>query len=91
MSLLQSKSRTGRVMRGIRRAFITEPDRAWTTSELRAWTHARAIYRGKNSGRARAYQCWDIRRAADQLGLVRVGRSSTGSGRAILWRLPDSD
>jgi hypothetical protein len=67
------KTRDGHVMRGIRRAFIVEPGRAWSTSELREWTHALAGYQGKNSRRERHYHCWDIRRACERL-CVPVGR-----------------
>jgi hypothetical protein len=50
---MPSNTRIGHVMRGIQRAFITEPDRAWSTSELRQWTHAFAAYQGRNSHRER--------------------------------------
>jgi hypothetical protein len=76
---------SGTVIRGIRRAFIVE-DRAWSTSQLASWTHWLAIYSGKTSEREWHNHRQAIRRAAERM-CVRVGRSKTGSGRAILWRL----
>jgi hypothetical protein len=82
----KNHKRIGRVQLGIRRAFIVAPDRLWSTSQLMEWTHALALYRGRSSHRERHYYCKDVRRAAERL-CDRVGRSATGSGRAVLWRL----
>ena len=83
------KPRIGRTMKGIRRAFIVEPDRAWSTGALAEWTHTLPIYRGKTSQRHWHNHRRAIRRACERL-CVRVGRSQTGSGRGWLWRLADS-
>jgi hypothetical protein len=80
------KPRTGSIQRGIRRAFIAEPQRAWSTSAVAEWTHCLPIYSGKTSEREWHNHRRAIRRACERL-CVRVGRSKTGSGRAILWRL----
>jgi hypothetical protein len=53
--------RIGRVKRGILRAFIAAGNRDLTTSELLAWTHVRALYRGPCSGRVRHYYRKDVR------------------------------
>ena len=58
--------RIGRVQRGIRRAFISD-DRDWSTRQLMALTHARALYEGRSSYRERHYYARDIRRAAERL------------------------
>jgi hypothetical protein len=86
MSLLSPQNRLGRVMRGIRRVFTVNPDRAFTTTEIMAWSHARGLYAGRDSYRDRRNYCRAIRRAAERI-CERVGRSGTGSGRPILWRL----
>jgi hypothetical protein len=39
------KKRTGHVERGIQYAFIVKPDRAWSTTELMAFTHALPLCR----------------------------------------------
>ena len=41
--------RTGRVQRGITRAFIAAGGRDLTTPELMEWTHARALHRGAST------------------------------------------
>src|SRR5262245_6858852 len=43
------KPRVGRIMKGIQRAFVVEPDRAWSTGALAEWTHTLPLYRGKTS------------------------------------------
>jgi hypothetical protein len=78
-------NRTGRVARGIQRAFIAAGGHDRTTLELLEWSHPRPLFLGV-SARARHYLCWDVRRAAERL-CVRVGRSGKGSGRPVLWRL----
>jgi hypothetical protein len=81
---LMSDKRTGRVQFGIRYAFITDPDRAWSTRELMGWTHALALYQGRRSRRNRQNYCRSIHRAALGLGLERVGRRWPDGA---LWRL----
>jgi len=76
--------RTGRVQRGITRAFIAAGGRDLTIPELMEWTHARALHRG-TSARERNYLKGDVRRAAKRM-CEQVGRS-TGPGRPVLWRL----
>src|SRR5262249_58588834 len=39
------KKRTGHIERGIRYAFVVKPDRAWSTTELMAVTHALPLCR----------------------------------------------
>jgi hypothetical protein len=70
------------VQRGIRRAFIVDPDREWTTRELMEWTHTMPLYRGKRSRWERHDYCKSIRRAADRLA-VRVGRVWPDG---VIWR-----
>jgi hypothetical protein len=81
-------NRIGRVQRGIRRAFIAD-DREWSTRQLMAWTHVRALYEGRSTYRERHYYARDIRRAADRLA-IRVGRRWPDG---IIWRLrlPNTD
>jgi hypothetical protein len=81
---ISPKPRVGSVTKGIRRAFLVEPE--WSTSALAAWTHALPIHRGKISERDWHNHRRAIRRACERL-CIRVGRSSSGSGRALLWRL----
>jgi hypothetical protein len=76
--------RTGRVQRGITRAFIAAGGRDLTTPELMEWTHARALHRGASTWE-RNYLKGDVRRAAKRM-CEQVGRS-TGPGRPVLWRL----
>jgi hypothetical protein len=86
MSKISPKKRSGRIQRGIRRLFIVAGKTALSTTELMQWTHALPLYQGRTSRRQRHNHCRAIRYTAMQLGLV---RSSTGSGRPILWRLPE--
>ena len=65
------------------RALTSRP--VLSTTELMAWTHALALYRGKRSRREVLNHQRSIRRVAEQL-CVRVGRG-TGRGRPWLWRL----
>jgi hypothetical protein len=78
--------RIGRVRRGIMRAFIAAGHRDLTTSQMLQWTHVLALYRGPCSGYVRHYYRLDVRRCAEQF-CERVGRSETGRGRPMLWRL----
>ena len=87
-----AQKRTGRVIRGITRAFIAAGNRDLTTSELLVWTHIRAVCEGRNSPRERHYYCKDVRRTADRIA-ERVGRSSKGEGRpmcGVSRHLPNS-
>jgi hypothetical protein len=84
---MSPKKRTGHVQRGIRRAFIVDPGRKWTTRALmREWCHILALYQGRRSHRERHNYARSIRRAAEQLGLVRVGRRWPDG---IVWRRPE--
>jgi hypothetical protein len=65
--------RTGRVQRGIRRAFIAARGRDLTTRELMAYAYALPLYRGRSSRRNRVNYCRSIHRAASRM-CVRVGR-----------------
>ena len=40
-----AKAGSGHVQKGVRRAFLLEPTREWTTRELLAWTHPRGAGR----------------------------------------------
>jgi hypothetical protein len=80
------KQRIGRVERGILRAFIVEPDRAWSSRELLRWAFPRL---SNGSLRERHNACRSIRRAASNLGVQRAGRVWPGHGRGpagVLWR-----
>jgi hypothetical protein len=77
--------RKGHIVRGIERAFLID-NRPLSTAELREWAYALRLYQGRNSRREMHYYCRNLRRVCE-LMCIRVGRSETGSGRAILWRL----
>ena len=83
------RNRIGRVQLGVRGAFITAPDREWSTRQLMAWTHVRVLYEGRRSYRERHSYCRSIRRAADRWA-TRVGRRWPDG---IIWRLrlPNAD
>jgi hypothetical protein len=83
---MSRKNRTGRVQIGIKRAFIVDPNRAWSTSALMEWAFPLQLYRGRSLYRHRLNYSRSIRRAAERL-CERVGRSDKGSGRPVLWRL----
>jgi hypothetical protein len=83
---MSQKPRVGRIQRGIRRAFIVAPDRAWSTTALMEWAFSLQLHQGRTSDRNRENYSRSMRRAADRL-CVRVGRSEKGSGRPVLWRL----
>jgi hypothetical protein len=70
----------GRVQRGVQRAFLVFPKRAFTTRELLAWTHPRGM---ATSLRERRNYCRAIRRAADRVAM-RVGRRWPDG---LIWRL----
>jgi hypothetical protein len=83
---MSQKHRVGHVQRGIKRAFVVDPDRAWSTTALMEWAFPLQLYRGRTSNRHRMNYSRSIRRAADRL-CEPVGRSDTGRGRPTLWRL----
>jgi hypothetical protein len=74
--------RMGHLQRRCRYAFWAE-ERDLTTSELSEWTHVRLRAEG-NKLSGHHYRA--IRRAAARVA-VRVGRSSRGKGRPVVWRL----
>jgi hypothetical protein len=71
--------RSGRVQKGVRRAFLIEPCREWTTRDLLSWTHPRGVGRPL---RDRRNYCRAVRRVADELG-ERVGRRWP---EGVTWR-----
>jgi hypothetical protein len=75
----------GRIQRQIRTAFSMIGKSMLSTSELLGWTHSRLhLLRAPVLRHHRRR----LRSAADQLA-ERVGRSSRGKGRPIIWRLKD--
>jgi hypothetical protein len=84
MGLLSPKKRVGRIQRGVRRVFIVDPHRAWTTRALMEWTHTLPLYQGKTSHRERHNHCRAIRRAALAVGAVCVGRDGRAA-RGRVW------
>jgi hypothetical protein len=84
MGLLSPKKRVGRIQRGVRRVFIVDPHRAWTTRALMEWTHTLPLYQGKTSHRERHNHCLLSERCVWG-GMA--GRQGGGYGRAAtLWR-----
>jgi hypothetical protein len=71
----------GRVQRRVRRAFIATGKPVLSTSQIVEWSHPRP---GTDWHHARR----SVRRVCERY-CERVGRSDSGSGRAILWRLRD--
>src|SRR5262245_18439302 len=74
---------SGRVQKRIRRAYVATGKLVLSTSGLMRWTHPRPGGNGHNHRRA-------IRGATERYS-VRVGRSDSGTGRPILWRLRTND
>jgi hypothetical protein len=74
----------GHVQVGIRRAFIVDPDRAWSTTALMEWAFPLQLYRGRTASRHRMNYSRSIRRAAGEM-CEKVERK--GRGRPWLWRL----
>jgi hypothetical protein len=72
----------GPVQRGVRRAFIAMDKPVLSTSQIVEWLHPRP---GTDWHHARR----SVRRVCERY-CVRVGRSDSGSGRPILWRLRNS-
>src|SRR5262245_36464726 len=73
----------GRLQRQIRTAFSMTGRSTLSTSELLGWTHSRLhLLRAP----VRRHHRQRVRSAADQLA-ERVGRSSRGKGRPIIWQL----
>src|SRR5260370_31782340 len=74
--------RLGHLQRSCRYAFWAE-ERDLTTSELSEWTHVQLrAYGDKLSN----HHYRAIRRAAARVA-VPIGRSSSGKGRPVIWRL----
>ena len=71
----------GPVQRRVRRAFIATNKPVLSTSQIVEWSHPRP---GTDWHHARR----SVRRVCERY-CERVGRSDSGSGRAILWRLRD--
>jgi hypothetical protein len=83
---MSHKHGNGHVQLGIKRAFIVDPHRAWSTSALMEWAFPLQLYRGRSAYCHRQNYSRSIRRAAERL-CIRVGRSGKGTGRPVLWRL----
>jgi len=88
MKYYSPKNHLGRVQRGIHRAFVVSDGKPLSTSEIMLYTHARKLLGGQNCERWRHHWRRAIRGAAEVL-CVRAGRSKTGTGRPVLWRLRD--
>lgn len=73
----------GRIQRQIRRAFLIADRTVLHTGELLRWSHAHLVLM---RAKVRPTHYADLRHACDQLA-ERVGRSKTGKGRPVLWRL----
>jgi hypothetical protein len=71
----------GRCQRGVRRALWANG--IASTSEIMQWAYPLNTGSPKNRSRA-------VLHAADRMA-IRVGRSPTGKGRPVLWRLKDED
>jgi hypothetical protein len=72
----------GPVQRGVRRAFIATDKPVLSTSQIVEWTHPRP-------GTDRHHARRSVRRVCERY-CERVGRSGSGSGAPILWRLRNS-
>ena len=72
----------GPVQRRVRRAFVATGQSVLSTSQIVEWTHPRP-------GTDRHHARRSVRRVCERY-CVRVGRSDSGSGRPILWRLRHS-
>src|SRR5262249_26237636 len=92
MPRLSPKKPLGLAQRGVMRCLLLADGRPVTTSEIVARAYARRLYQGQNSDRDRDNSRPAVRHAAARLpGVERVGRSSRGRGRAILWRLRNTE
>jgi hypothetical protein len=80
--------RTGRIAARVRRAFIANPGRALSTTEIRRYTHPRHVLTGRNGASVRHWQHKSIRRVCKRLCRC-VGRSDSELGKPMLWRLKD--
>jgi hypothetical protein len=83
----------GRVVRGVRRAFLASGGRELTTRDLWEWTHPRETQCRDRFRRLNI--CRAIRKAADKLA-VRVGRvwpskSPHSAPGGIVWRLRNTE
>jgi hypothetical protein len=77
----QPSLNNGPVQRRVRRAFIATDKPVLSTSQIVEWSHPRP---GTDWHHARR----SVRRVCERY-CERVGRSDSGSGRPILWRLRD--
>ena len=78
-----SDPRDGRLLRGIRYAASGKDVEVLTTSQLLEWTYAgHRIQGGKNKSWHREM----IRRAARKVAIP-LGRSPTGRGRPMMWKV----
>jgi hypothetical protein len=82
---MSHKYGNGRIQVGIKRAFVLDPNRAWSTTALMEWAFPLQLYRGRTAYHHRMNYSRSIRRAAKRM-CEQVGRS-TGPGRPVLWRL----
>ena len=57
------RRRTGHVQFGLTYAFLSDPNRAWSTQDLMSWTHVLPLYQGRRSRRHRQNYCRSIHRA----------------------------
>jgi hypothetical protein len=78
----QPSLNNGPVQRRVRRAFVAMDKPVLSTSQIVAWTHPRPWTDRHHARRS-------VRRVCERY-CERVGRSPTGSGRAVLWRLRNS-
>ena len=78
----QPSLNNGPVQRRVRRAFIVTGKPVLSTSQIVEWSHPRP-------GTNRHHACRSVRGVCERY-CVRVGRSNSGSGRPILWRLRNS-
>jgi hypothetical protein len=73
----------GPVQRRVRRAFIATDKPVLSTSQIVEWTHPRP-------GTDRHHARRSVRRVCERY-CERVGRSGSGRGAPILWRLRNSE
>jgi hypothetical protein len=78
----QPSLNNGPVQHRVRRAFVATGQSVLSTSQIVEWTHPRP-------GTDRHHARRSVRRVCERY-CVRVGRSDSGSGRPILWRLRHS-
>ena len=86
MAYLRPKDRLGRVQRAIQRVLLIRDNKPTSTSQFLQYSHVRRLWEGRTSRMEMHTYRYSIRRAAEGLGLVRVGRGGQ-RGRPILWQL----